>query len=180
MILDPEGGIIGELDALVGIELVDRAHEAHIAFLHEIEHVLHPAALKVHGNAYHKPQMGGNQPEGGIGIVVVPDAQGQFMLLLGLEQGKAADLPQVEVQAVPAARLHGQAAFGRCGQGLVVVRGFGQKERIVVIGVGIEGIGIRFAVLQIVVRFRPLIRLPGLDHGARGQLFFGSARCPCA
>ena len=97
--LDPERGVIAELDALVRVELAHGLHEAHVAFLDQVLHVLHPAALEVHGDLDHQTQVRGNQAKRGLLVVSVAHALGQLELFLRGQQGEAGDLAQVVAAA---------------------------------------------------------------------------------
>ena len=120
--LDPEGGIIGKLDALVRVKLVQGVDKAHVALLHKIEHVLHPAALEVHGNLHNQAQMRGNELEGRFLVLGVAKAHCELVLLLWLQERKAADLAHVDLEVVPDLR---KPACGRCRKGRVRVLALG-------------------------------------------------------
>ncbi len=53
--------------------------------------VLHPNPLKLQGNFYHKPQIGGDQPIGSFFITMFSDANAQFFFLLPGQQFIVAD-----------------------------------------------------------------------------------------
>ena len=79
-------------------------HKADIAFLHEIEDVLHPATLEINGNFDHKAQVGGNETESGFFVSRISEFDSQLVLFLGFEEGKVAYFPDIELKAVSCGR----------------------------------------------------------------------------
>ena len=141
---DPPGGVRGELVALGVVELFDRADQAQVAFLDQVEE-RHAAAGVALGQRHHQAQVGFQQmvlravavaadPHhvaalgGGQllallgqlghqlgGVQAGLDALGQLDLFLGVEQRDLADLLEVGAHRV-----------GRCGQ-LGVLAGLSQR-----------------------------------------------------
>ena len=120
-LLDPPGGIGGELGALGRVEAVDRAHQAHVALVDHVEE-RQPHAVVVLGDLHDQPQVGLDHLLPG-GLVALVDALRQRGLLGKREQRGLADLaeiqPQVHVavpgQALPSLPRHGDRR-GRIGR----------------------------------------------------------------
>ena len=72
-----------------------------------------------------------DQPEGGVGVVVIAHPHGQLVFFLGLEHGEAAHLAQVKLQTVPAAGGR-QAGHGRRREAGFVMAAFGKQHGAVV------------------------------------------------
>ena len=98
--LDPEGRVIGELDVLVGVELLDRLHEPDVAFLDEVEQVLHPHALELKGDLDHQPQIRGHQDVGRVLVPLLHNADAVVALFLACQQPVFTDFGKVAMQRV--------------------------------------------------------------------------------
>ena len=133
----PPGGVGRELVALGVVELLDRADQAGVALLDQVEH-RHLGAAVLAGDRHHQPQVGLDEPvDRGLALLGEPlelglagahrrsalaaadpagveqvlgqqarlDGLGELDLGLGVEQGGAGDLVQVETDAVAALDL---------------------------------------------------------------------------
>jgi len=95
---DPPGGVRRELVATAVVELLHRADEPERALLDEVQE-RQPAAQVALGDGHDEPQVGLDHLLLGLHVAAL-DALGERHLLLGGEQGDAADRPQVEPQGV--------------------------------------------------------------------------------
>jgi hypothetical protein len=120
---DPPGGVGRELVALAIVELLDRADEAQVALLDEVEEE-HAAAHVALGDGDHEAQVGLDQLALGLHVAAL-DALGQRDLFLGREQWHLADLLEVHAHGVVGRRLHREVELGDdllFGLGLLPVR----------------------------------------------------------
>ena len=95
---DPPGGIGGETEAALRVELLDRADETEVALFDEIQQ--HQATVVVApGNLDHQAQVGFDHALAR-GFVTAQGTTGVVDFLFGGEQGGEADLPQIELGGV--------------------------------------------------------------------------------
>jgi len=97
---DPERGVIGKFNILVGIKLLHRLHQPDVAFLNEIQKILHPYPLKFQGDFNHQPEIGRSQNIGGIRIVFFLNTFTEFDFLIPREQSVAADFRKISLKRV--------------------------------------------------------------------------------
>jgi len=95
-LLDPPRGIGREARALRGVEALDGADEADVAFLDEVGE-RQAAVHIVLGDRDDQAQVGADHPVLCGRVVVVDDAPTEILLLLGIQQGDLVDLLQIEV-----------------------------------------------------------------------------------
>jgi hypothetical protein len=94
-LLDPPRRVRGKAAICGGIELLDRAHQAHVAFLDEVEQ--HQAAVAVAlRDGHDEPQVRGRKMIAGLAVPAL-HLRGQLLLLVRGEQLHAIDLAQVDL-----------------------------------------------------------------------------------
>ena len=92
-LLNPPGGVGGKLRALVGIEFFDRAHQADVAFVDQVEQG-QPVVFVVTGNLHNQAKVRLDHVLSGLGVAFV-DAPGELDLLLRGQQLRLADFTDV-------------------------------------------------------------------------------------
>jgi hypothetical protein len=92
--LDPPHRIGGEAEALLGLEPLDRLHQADIAFRDDLGNRQAVAAI-THGDFGHEPEMAGDELMRRIAVVMLPPTLGQHVLLLWLKHREFANFSQV-------------------------------------------------------------------------------------
>ena len=95
---DPPHGVGGEPEAAVGVEALDRLHQADIALGDDLVHRQAVAAV-AHGDLGDQAQMAGDQLVRGMEVVVLAPALGQHVLLALLQHREAADLAEIARKA---------------------------------------------------------------------------------
>ena len=103
---DPPGGVGRELVAPAVVELLDRADEAQVALLDEVEQ-RQPAAHVALGDRDHEAQVGLGELALGLHVAAL-DALGQRDFLYGREQRHLADLLEVHAHGIVTCRLDRQ------------------------------------------------------------------------
>ena len=98
--LDPERGVVRQLDAPVGIELLDGVHQADVAFLDQVQEVLHPIFLELQGDLDHQAEIAGDQMGTGLLVAGFMIAAAEGLFFLRGQQGKAVRLPDVALHQV--------------------------------------------------------------------------------
>jgi hypothetical protein len=96
--LDPPHRIGREPKALVGLEALDRLHQADVAFGDDFGDRQAVAAI-AHGDLGHEPQMAGDELMCRIVVAVLAPALGQHEFLLRLQHREPPDLFQIPGEA---------------------------------------------------------------------------------
>jgi len=112
---DPPGGVGRELEAHLVVELLDRADQAEIALLNQVEKRYAGLGV-VPGDRHHETEVALDQPPLGR-LVAEVLAPGELALLRGGEQPAVTDLAHVELEGVLG---RDRDQLGRCG-GLVLL-----------------------------------------------------------
>src|SRR5208282_6510336 len=86
-------------DSMFGVEILDRFHQADVALLYKVEHVLRGAGEVVR-EFHDQAQIGGDQPVSVLRILVLDVAPGDHGLLLARQQREAANLGEVAAQRI--------------------------------------------------------------------------------
>ena len=100
--LDPPHRIGGEAEALVGLEALDRLHQADIALRDHLGDRQAVAAI-AHGDLGHEAQMAGDEPVRGVAVAVLAPALGQHVFLLRFQHREPPDFFEIA----------GETGFGR-------------------------------------------------------------------
>jgi hypothetical protein len=103
---DPPHGVGGQTEAAIGVEATDRLHQADVALGDQVGDRQAVAAV-THGDLGHQAQVRGDQPLGGVGVVVLLPPPRQHVFVLRLQHGHFADLAQI-----PAETLFGRERDG--------------------------------------------------------------------
>ena len=122
-LLDPPGGVGGELAALARVEALDGLHQPDVALADQVEQ-RQAEVLVVHRDLHDETQVGLDHVVAG-GLVAAADALGEGDLLLDRQKGSLADLLEVELEV--AALRAGRGASSRLG--LFEERGRGVERR---------------------------------------------------
>lgn len=96
-LLDPPGGVGGELAAFVGVEALDGFHEADVAFRDEVEQGEAVVGV-VLGDFDDEPEVGSDHVGAGSGVAYL-DAVGELNFLIGGEEGGFSDFSEVDFDA---------------------------------------------------------------------------------
>ncbi len=91
---DPPHGVGDEPVALVGVELLHRVHEPHVAFLDQVEE-LHPVVAVLVRDLDHEAKVGHDEFLCRFHVVVLLVADGQFEFLLRGQDGEPVDLGDI-------------------------------------------------------------------------------------
>ena len=96
--LDPPHGVGREPEALVGLEALDRLHQADIAFGDDLGDRQAVAAI-AHGDLGHETQMAGDEPMRGVAVAVLAPALGQHEFFLRLQHREPPDFFKIAGEA---------------------------------------------------------------------------------
>jgi hypothetical protein len=96
--LDPPHGVGGETKTLLGLEPLDRLHQADIAFRDDLGDRQAVAAI-AHGDLGHEPEMAGDKVMCRVAIVMFAPTLGEHVFLLGFQHRKFANLGEVSRKA---------------------------------------------------------------------------------
>ena len=112
---DPPHGIGGEPEPAIRVEPLDRLHHPDIALGNQLAH-RQPVAAIARGDLGHQPQMAGHQPVGRFRVAVLAPALGQHELLVRLQDGELADIPEIarEIALRVELRSRGNRCRSRC------------------------------------------------------------------
>ena len=97
-LLDPPARVRAEAAAVLRIEAFDGFEQADVSFLDQVRQ-LQAAVDVVLGDVDDQAQVRAHHALAGGGVVVVDDPAGELLLLVGREQRRLVDLPQVQLQA---------------------------------------------------------------------------------
>nr|ABZ09802.1 hypothetical protein ALOHA_HF4000APKG8K5ctg1g16 [uncultured marine microorganism HF4000_APKG8K5] len=94
---DPPHGIGRKPETAIGVEPLNRPHKPHIAFRDQVGQRQAIAPIPP-GDFSHKAKMAGNEPVGGLGIVMLTPTLGEHKLLLPFQNRKGLGFPKIVVQ----------------------------------------------------------------------------------
>ena len=130
---DPPHGVGGEPEAAVGVEALDRLHQADIALGDDLVHRQAVAAV-AHGDLGHQAQMAGHQLVGRLDVVMVAPALGEHVLLA----------PELPIQLVGAGAALEQVVAVEADQRVVAgepVDLVGEVGALLLVGVFVVAVG---------------------------------------